>query len=191
LTSVGTADVAVFNPAPGGGTSTSLTFSIDSAPQAQGAFTVTMSGSAVTVPHGQSATTSLTFSNLPKDAAVSAVCYNLPAFGYCNSSSGTLTISTGTTTPTGTYHVLVVCTTSEALSSSNKPAGMTVLCALFGFPIGLLMLRRDRRFRPYGLSLLLSALLITVASGCGGNSSNQSTPVVPAQVSTSLTLTVQ
>jgi len=187
---VGTADVAVFNPAPGGGSSTSLTFSIDSGPQAQGAFTVTMSSSTVTVSHGKSGTTSLTFSNLQQDAAVSTVCYNLPALAYCNYNAGTLTISTGTTTPPGTYHVLIVCSTSAALSSSSSSLSAIVLSGLFGFPIGLLMLCRDRRFRFYGLGLL-SVLLVMFAIGCGGNGSTQNAPVVPAQVSTPLTLTVQ
>ena len=189
LTSVGTADVAVFNPAPGGGTSTSLTFSIDSSPQTQGAFAITESSPAVTVAHGQSVTTSLTLSSLQQGAAVSAVCYNLPAFGYCNYSSGALTISTSANTPIGTYHVLIVCSTSGPVSSSGRPGGMTVLCGLFGFPIGLLMLRRGRRFQ-HRLILLLGALLLTVAIGCGGGS-NQNTPIVPAQASTTLTLTVQ
>jgi hypothetical protein len=190
LTSAGTAGVAIFNPAPGGGTSTSLTFSIDSAPQGQGAFTVAASSPSVTVPHGQSVTTSLTLSRLQPGAVVSAVCYNLPAFGYCNYSSGALTISTSSNTPPGTYHVLIVCSSSGALSSSNRSAGMTVLCGLFGFPIGLLMLRRGRIFQSYGLSLLLGALLLTVAIGCG-DGSNQNSPIVPAQASTTLTLTVQ
>jgi hypothetical protein len=190
LTTVGTADVAVFNPAPGGGSSTSLTFSIDTAAQAPGAFTVSASSSTLSVPHGQNATTSFTVSSLPKGAAVSAVCYDLPAIGYCNYNSGTLTISTGATTPAGTYHVLVVCSSSAVQSSSNKFAGTTTLCGLFGLPIGLLMLYRGRKFRLYGLSLL-SVLLLMVATGCGGNSPTQSTPIVPAQVSTTLTLTVQ
>jgi hypothetical protein len=190
LASVGTAAVAVFNPAPGGGISTSLTFSIDSLPQAPGAFTVTAANPSVTVAHGQSVTTSLTLANLQQGAAVSAVCYNLPAFAYCNYSSGTLTISTGSNTPTGTYHALIVCSTSGALSSSNKPVAMTVLCGLLGFPIGLLNLRRSRRFRTYGLCLLLGALLLTGAIGCGSGS-NQNTPVVPAQASTTVTVTVQ
>jgi hypothetical protein len=190
LTAVGTADVTVFNPAPGGGTSTSLTISIDSAAQSQGAFTVTSSSSAVTATHGQSATTSLTFANLQQGAAVSAVCYNLPALGYCNYNSGTLTIGTGAATPPGTYHVLVVCSTSAAQSSSNKSAATTMLCGLFGFPIGLLMLYRGRGLRLYGLGLL-SIIFLTVAIGCGGNSSSQNSPVVTAQVSTTLTLTVQ
>jgi hypothetical protein len=190
LSAVGTADVAVFNPAPGGGSSTSLTFSIDSPQQAQGAFTVTESSPTVTVPHGQSATTSLTFSALPQGAAVSAVCYNLPALGYCNYASGTLTVSTNATTPLGTYHVLIVCSTSGPVSSSNKPGGMIIFCGLLGFPIGLLMLHRGRRLRFYGLSLL-SVLFLMVAVGCGGSGSNPSSPVVPAQVSTALTVTVQ
>jgi hypothetical protein len=190
LSTVGTADVTVFNPAPGGGNSTSLTFSIDSSQQAQGVFTVTASTPTITVPHGQNATTFLTFSTLQQSAAVSAACYNLPAFGYCNYASGTLTIGTSTTTPPGTYHVLIVCTTSGLVSSSNPPGGSTILCGLLGFPIGLLMLYRGRRLRFYGVSLL-SVLFLMVAIGCAGSSSNSSSPVVPAQASTTLTLTVQ
>jgi hypothetical protein len=151
---------------------------------------VSTSGSTITVPHGQSVTTSLTLSRLQPGTAVSAVCYNLPAFGYCNYSSGTLTVSTSSNTPTGTYRVLIVCSTSGALSSSDRPVGMTVLCSLLGFPIGLLVLRRGRRFQPYGLSLLLGALLLTAAIGCG-DGSNQNSPVVPAQASTTVMLTVQ
>jgi Bacterial Ig domain/Putative Ig domain/MBG domain (YGX type)/MBG domain len=190
LATVGTADVAVFNPAPGGGSSTSLTFSIDSPPQAQGAFTVTMSSSTVMVPHGKSGTTSLTFSNLQQGAAVSTVCYNLPVLAYCNYNADMLTISTGATTPPGSYQVLIVCSTSAALSSSGKSSGATVLCGLLRFPIGLLLLYRGRRFQLYGVSLL-SILLLMVVIGCAGNGSNQSPPVVPAQVSTPLTLTIQ
>ena len=189
LAAVGTASVAVFNPAPGGGASTSLTFSIDSASQAQGAFTVTTSGLTVTVAHGQSATTPLTFSNLPQGTVVSTVCYNLPALGYCNYNPGTLTIGTAITTPPGTYHVLIVCSTSAALTSSTNLSGRAILCGLVGFPIGLLMLYRGRRFRLYGLGLL--SVLLIGAIGCGGSSSDQSSPVVPTQISTSLTLTVQ
>jgi MBG domain (YGX type)/Bacterial Ig domain/MBG domain len=190
LSAVGTADVAVFNPAPGGGSSTSLTFSIDSPQQAQGAFTVTESSPTVTVPHGQSATTSLIFSALPQGAAVSAVCYNLPALGYCNYGSGTLTIGTNATTQPGTYHVLIVCSTSGAVSLSNRLGGIIIFCGLLGFPIGLLMLYRGRRLRFYGLSLL-SVLFLMVATGCGGSGSNPNSPVVPAQASTAFTLTVQ
>jgi hypothetical protein len=190
LSAVGTADVAVFNPAPGGGSSTSITFSIDSPQQAEGAFTVTASSPTITVPHGQSATTSLTFSTLQQGAAISVACYNLPAFGNCNYAFGTLTISTSPTTPPGTYHVLIVCTTGGLVSSSNRPGGMTILCGMLGFPIGLLILYRGRRLRFYGLSLL-SVLLMMVAIGCAGSGSNPSSPVVAAQVSTALTLTVQ
>ena len=126
--------------------------------------------------HGQSATTSFTFANLQQGAAVSVVCYNLPAFGYCNYNSGTLTISTGATTPPGTYQVLVVCSTGSQ-SSSNEPARRTILCGLLGFPIGLLMLYRGRRCRVYGLGLL-SVIFLTIAIGCGGNNSALPSPVV-------------
>ena len=190
LSAVGIVDVAVFNPAPGGGNSTSLTFSIDSPQQAQGAFTVTTSSPTVTVLHGQSTTTSLTFSSLEKGAVVSVACYNLPALGYCNYAAGTLTISTSGTTPPGTYHVLVVCSTSGSMSSSNRHSGVAIFCGLFGFPIGLLMMYRGRRLRFYGLCLL-SVLFLIVPIGCAGGGSNSSAPVVAAQVSTGLTLTVQ
>lgn len=190
LVTVGIADVAVFNPAPGGGVSGSLTFSIDSVAQAPGAFAVTASSPTVAVAHGQSVAIPLTLSRLQPGAVVSAVCYNLPASGFCNYSSGSLTISTSSNTPIGTYPVLIVCSTSGALSSSNRPVDMTILCGLFGLPIGLLALRRGRGFRLYGFSLLLGALFLTVAVGCGSGS-NQNAPVVPAQASTTITLTVQ
>jgi hypothetical protein len=132
----------------------------------------------------------LIFSALPQGAAVSAVCYNLPALGYCNYGSGTLTIGTNATTQPGTYHVLIVCSTSGAVSLSNRLGGIIIFCGLLGFPIGLLMLHRGRRLRFYGLSLL-SVLFLMVATGCGGSGSNPNSPVVPAQASTAFTLTVQ
>jgi large repetitive protein len=186
LAAMGIADISVFNPAPGGGPSPSSTFSIDSV----GAFTVTAANSAVTVAHGQSITSSFTFSNLQQGATVSVVCYNLPALGYCNYSPSTLTIGTNASTPPGIYHVLVVCSTGGTLSSSNKSQAMTLACGLLGFPFGLLLFYRGRSCRLYGLGLL-SVLLIMVVTGCGGGSSNPSSPVAAAQVSTTLTLTVQ
>jgi hypothetical protein len=190
LATVGTADVTVSNPAPGGGVSASLTFSIDSGPQAQGAFTVTPSSSSLSVTHGQTVTTPLTFSSLPGNAVVSPICYNLPAGGYCSFSAGILTIGTGANTPAGAYQVLVVCTTSGYESVAGMRAHTTVLCCLLGFPVGLLVLYRGRKLRSYGLSVL-SILLLAVLIGCGGSTQSQNAPVVPAQASTVIALTVK
>jgi len=189
LSTVGTADVAIMNPAPGG-TSTSYTFSIDSAGTAAGAFTVTPANSTVTVTHGQSTTTAPTFLNLPSGAVVSAVCYNLPVSGYCSYNAGTLTIGTGTNTQAGTYQVLVVWRTGGPSSAFHKLADSTILYGMLGFPIGLLMLHRGSKFRLYALSAL-SVLLLVLVIGCGGSSSTQKPAVANAQVSTGLTLTVK
>jgi hypothetical protein len=193
LASSGTGDVSVFNPAPGGGSSASVSLSIDSAPTAQGAFGVTASSPTLTLPHGQTTTTTLTFTNLQQGAVVSAACYNLPLLGGCNysSSTGKLTISTGSTTPIGTYHVLVVCTSGSLTSSLPMHKRGTILFALLGAPFGLLLFRRNPRLRLYGIGLLALVCMIG-GIGCGGGSSPTQTPVVvPAQTSTVLTLTVQ
>jgi hypothetical protein len=190
MVSVGSAEVTVFNPAPGGGTSAVQTFSIDSVPQAQGSFTVSPASSALTVTHGQSVSSSVTFSTLQPGAVVSAVCYNLPAFGSCSFNGTLLTIVTGANSQPGIYNVLVVFSTSGTLTSRNNSSGVTVLCGLFGFPLGLVILLRGRRLRFYSLGAM-SVLLLMVAIGCGGNTVSQKTPVVSAQSSAVVTLTVQ
>ncbi len=188
--SVGTAEITVFNPAPGGGTTAAQTFSIDSVPQAQGGFTVSPTSSALTVTHGQSVSASFAFTNLQPGAVVSGVCYNLPSFGSCSFNGTALTIITGANSQPGIYNVLVVFRTSGTLTSRNNSAGATVLCGLFGFPLGLVILLRGRRFRMLSLGVM-SVLLLVVAIGCGGNSVMQKSPVVSAQSSTVVTLTVQ
>lgn len=188
--SVGTAEITVFNPAPGGGTTAAQTFSIDSVPQAQGGFTVSPTSSALTVTHGQSISASFAFTNLQPGAVVSGVCYNLPSFGSCSFNGKALTIITSANSQPGIYNVLVVFSTSGTLTARNNSAGATVLCGLFGFPLGLVILLRGRRLRLYSLGVI-SALLLMVAIGCGGNSTMQKTPVVSAQSSTAVTLTVQ
>jgi hypothetical protein len=188
--SVGTAEITVFNPAPGGGTTAVQTFSIDSVPQAQGGFTVSPTGLAFKVTHGQSAYASFAFKGLQPGTVVSAVCYNLPAFASCSFNGTTLSIITGANSLPGIYNVLVVFSTSGTLTSRNNSAGAAVLCGLFGFPLGLVILLRGRKIRLYSLGVM-SVLLLMVAIGCGGNSVMQKTPVVSTQSSTAITLTVQ
>jgi hypothetical protein len=188
--SVGTAEITVFNPAPGGGTTAAQTFSIDSVAQAQGGFTVSPTGMAFTVTHGQSAYAPFAFTSLQPGTVVSAVCYNLPAYGSCSFNGTTLTIITGANSQPGIYNVLVVFSTSGTLTSRNNSAGAAVLCCLFGFPLGLVILLRGRKIRLYSLGVM-SVLLLMVAIGCGGNSVMQKSPVTSAQRSTVVTLTVQ
>jgi hypothetical protein len=193
LTTVGSADVTVSNPAPGGGSTAGVqTFSIDSSTQASGAFTVAPTITTLAIPRGQYVSTLLTFTSLPTSALVSAVCYDLPALASCNynAATGLLVITTSPNTPPGTYQILVVCTTSNQQSALNRHADMTALCGLLGFPIGLLILRRGRRFRLYGLSVFC-ALLLAGMIGCSGTGVGTQPPVPTAQVSTVLTLTVQ
>jgi hypothetical protein len=187
---VGTAEITVFNPAPGGGTTAAQTFSIDSVPQAQGGFAVSPTSLALTVIHGQSVSTPWTFSNLQAGAVVSGVCYNLPSFGSCSFNGKALTIVTGANSQPGIYNVLVVFSTSGTLTSRNNSAGAAVLCGLLGFPLGLVILLRGRRLRLYSLGVM-SVLLLMVAIGCGGKAVNQQSPVVATQSSTVVTLTVQ
>lgn len=102
LTTVGSAEVTVSNPAPGGGSTVAVqTLSIDSSTQVPGAFTVAPTVLTLTVPHGQYASTLLTFTSLPANAPVSAVCYDLPALASCNynAATGLLVITTSPNTP--------------------------------------------------------------------------------------------
>ena len=193
LANVGTADISVFNPAPGGGASASVSLSIDSAPTSSGAFTVTTSSSTLSLPHGQSTSTMLTFSSLQQGAVIAAACYNLPLLGGCNYSSGTgqLIIGTASATPAGTYHVLVVCTTGPLTTSSQRSGGGTILFAMFGMPIGLLLFRRNHKLRLYAMSMLGLVCLMGAIGCAGGTSPTQNSAVVSTQTSTVLTLTVQ
>lgn len=191
LTTVGTADISVSNPAPGGGTTASLTLSIDS-PSSPSGFSVAMALPSITVNHGQSAELTLLISNLQAGAEVSAVCYNLPALGYCNYSPGVLTIGTDAGSQPGTYQVLVVCTVSAAPLVGSNQRSHLLLGGIFGFPLGMLLLYRGRRLRSCGLGVLSVALLLYTA-GCGRSfpPGSANSPVTNAQASTTLTLTVK
>jgi hypothetical protein len=146
-------------------------------------------GTTLVVTHGQSVNATLTFTGLPSNALVSLVCYNLPAGVNCNYSNGTLIITASANTPPGTYQMLAVCTTGTVQSASNNPTNATMLCSLLGLPIGVLILYRGRKFRLYGLSVLC-ILTLAGMTGCGSSGTRLS-PVNAAQISATLTLTVQ
>lgn len=157
IASPGTSAITVKTPAPGGGTSNTLQFQVDSSGTGTGP---TFSPGTATVTHGSSATYSVL---LPSSATnVSASCLNLPIGATCSysSSSGTLTIATSSTTPPGTYQMIVVFT--ETLPGA---AGALLL------PLFLLRFSGARKQRPRSgnwLALVLITLAISIASGCGG-----------------------
>jgi hypothetical protein len=191
VASTGAADVSVFNPAPGGGLSPSMTISIDSAAGAAGSFSVSPANPTVSITHGQSATIQLTLANLQQGAGISAVCYNLPALASCSYNAGTLTIGTDSSTPIGIYQVLIVCNTGSATASA--PFSSTAIWyGILGLPLplGLLTLRQGNRSCRYGLFALC---LFLFALGCGGSSNSKGNPVtiMAAQASTTEMVTVK
>ncbi len=157
--------VLVQTPAPGGGASNSLQFEVDSA--VDGLPTApTLSSTSVAVQAGSAASIAVT---LPSDASsVSVSCLNLPTGASCgySSSTNTVTIWTGSTTPTGMYQVTVVF--SETITGTS-----------FGLlPLLLLLPVNKARKRlvkgTMWLQLLLGVALLGVGitgTGCSGNSS--------------------
>jgi hypothetical protein len=168
IATAGTAVVTVQTPAPGGGTSGSLQFEVD---------TANSSGSApvfptitATVTAGQTASYPVT---LPSTASnVSITCLNLPAGATCTYSAATnvVTIATSSATPTGTYQITVVFT-------ETVPFTAAFLAPLLLLP--LFLLRRKLTAQGSWTVLCLGAALLAstvFALGCGGSSSGSSSP---------------
>jgi hypothetical protein len=181
VTSAGTVNVTVQNPTPGGGVSNTRQFEIDSAgsntPPTFGVITATVSpGSSATYPV-----------KLPSGANdVSATCLNLPGGSTCSYSAANsaVTITTSSTTPSGTYQVLIVFT--ETISG---PASAVVLLPILLSP--LMFLRRrwaGKGFRFVAcLALLVAAAVAT--NGCSGGGST-TTPPQTHQITNSATITL-
>jgi hypothetical protein len=184
IASSGTDSVSVQNPSPGGGTSNTLQFEVDSS----GSGSPSFGASTATVAPGQSATYSVT---LPSAAtAVTVNCLNLPSGASCSYSStgNTVTIATTSSTPAGTYQVTVVFAETVAGAATS----------FIFLPVLLLPFARVRKKWTAGkiwfTACLGVALLVASASiGCGGSSSGPPPPPITHQVTTSgvVTLTVQ
>jgi hypothetical protein len=117
IANAGTVTVTVQNLAPGGGVSNAFQFEVDSAgsnsPPNFPSITATVSP-------GSSATYPVT---LPSSATnVSATCLNLPIGTTCtySATAGAVVITTSSTTPAGTYQVIVV-------STETMPGSATVM----------------------------------------------------------------
>ncbi|HKF47519.1 MAG TPA: FG-GAP-like repeat-containing protein [Terracidiphilus sp.] len=158
--------ITVQTPAPGGGTSNTLQFEVDPA----GSTPPTFGSSSVTVTAGSTATYTVT---LPSGATdVSAKCLNLPTGAACTYTSGTLTITTSSSTPKGTYEITAVFT--ETLPGAAA-AGIFLPFLL----LPLYLLRRKFTRRGW-ITAAVVVIALTCASlwvtGCGGGGSSSPTP---------------
>jgi hypothetical protein len=188
IAAAGIAPITVTTPSPGGGTSNAMQFEVDTAGSTQAIF----ASASATVTAGSSATFSVT---LPSGATdVSLNCLNLPPGAACSYSSAasTVTITTASSTPKGTYQITMVF--SETLPG--------VAPALIVFPILLLPILFARRRMAKGGVWLVVCLAIalaaasSMASGCGGGVGSSSSPPIsnPTYQATSsgvVSLTVQ
>jgi hypothetical protein len=183
VASVGTSAITVQSPAPGGGTSNAFQFQVDTA----GATAPAFANPTATISAGSTATYSVT---LPASATgVSVTCLNLPAGAACSfsSSNHTVSISTASSTPAGTFAITVVFTQTlpgAALAWITLPVLLLPLWAV------------RRRARKHGIWLMLAAglgfAILATATACGGGGSNSNPPPPPTthQATTSAVLTL-
>jgi hypothetical protein len=166
IASPGTDAVSVQNPSPGGGTSDTLQFEVDSA----GAESPSFAQNTATVTAGQSATYSVTLSSAAN--AVTVNCLNLPGGATCSYSSAanTVTIATSSTTPTGTYQATVVFTETVAGAASSF-----IFLPILVAP--LLLFRRKSAAGKIWFTACLGLLLLVASAGigCGRGSSGGGT----------------
>jgi sugar lactone lactonase YvrE len=188
IASAGITLITVQTPAPGGGTSSALQFEVDSA--GAGSTAPTFTTVTATVTAGSPASYPVTLPSSVESATVN--CLNLPTGVTCSYSAttNTLTITTSSTTPKGTYQITVVFT--ETVSGA---AASWILLPILLLP--LVFLRRKLAARGVwvtaSLGLVLLAGAAVACAGCGGGGS--STPPPPqthqAVSSGAVSITVQ
>jgi hypothetical protein len=201
--SVGTADVSVFTPAPGGG-SASMKFAIDTATNTVGAVTVTSPNPSLTIARGQSASLQLATSQqvatsgTATNQTLSATCVNLPAGVSCgafNSSNNTVPIAVSSSSLPGTYQFTVIFGTTQQIAA-RAHANTMLACwtGLLGMPFAMMWIGSGKK-RSALRKLLLAVfamLLLVSLSGCGGSSSTKASTAntVSSQSSVAVTLTI-
>jgi hypothetical protein len=187
IASAGITAITVQTPTPGGGTSNSWQFEVDSASSETTAPTFT--SITASVAPGSTASYPVT---LPSSAtSVYITCLNLPTGATCSFSSTTnaVTITTSSTTPAGTYQVTVVF--NETVSGT---ATSWILLPILLLP--LVFLRRKLAARSIWLTACLALMLMAAAAfdiGCGGGGGSGSTQTQTHQATSSgvVTLTIQ
>ena len=187
IATAGISSITVQTPAPGGGTSNSMQFEIDSA--GSGTTPPIFTIVTATVAPGSTAAYPVT---LPSSAtSVSVTCLNLPSGASCSysSSAGTVTITTSSTTSSGTYQITVVFT-------ETLPEVATAFIVLPILLLPLLFMRKRTAARGIWLTACIGLVLVAVLAfdtGCGGKSGSGPAPPQTHQVTSSgvVTLTVQ
>lgn len=184
----GVAAITVQTPAPGGGTSNSFQFEVDSA--SSGTTPPKFATVTATVSPGSTASYPVTVPSAASNVAVT--CLNLPSGATCaySASTGAVTITTSATTPSGTYQITVVFT-------ETVPGTSTALVLLPVLLLPLLFIRRKLSTRGIWITSCLTLVLlggVAIVTGCGGGSSSSSTSTSPTEQVTSsgtVGLTVQ
>jgi len=162
IATAGITAVTVQTPTPGGGTSNSFQFEVDSAASGSTALQITTVTATVTA--GSSVNYGVTLPSTVTSATVS--CLNLPVGATCSYSAttNTVTIATSSTTPAGTYQVTVVF--NETVSGA---ASSWIVLPFLLLP--LMILRKRMATRCAGITACLGLVLLAGAalcSGCGG-----------------------
>jgi uncharacterized membrane protein len=188
ISASGLASITVSTPGTSGGVSVPLTIAIDSNAKTS----LMPMTTPYTVTHGQAVSAQLAFSNLTTGTPTSADCYNLPAAVNCSYSAQTekLTLTTGASTPPGTYQILVVSTENPQTAASvhgHSRQGEVWSC-LLGLPLGLMWFGRKRRRWVYSSAGILGLFLVFMVGCSSGTPTTASS--VKSQASTALTLTV-
>ncbi len=194
LDTVGTADISIFNPAPGGGTSTTFKFAIDTPSGTNGAVTASSTTTSLSGSSGQAVTMPVTFAGGNSSAQTTLTCYNLPAGSTCTLSGGTVTITVASGSPAGTYQALLVFTTTQTITETAGLRIQEIFTAgigLMGFPFVLLpFLRKDRKLNPRLLLPLGALILFAALAGCAGGSPHLTPPPQTEQVTSQSSLAV-
>ena len=181
---VGAFAITVQSPAPGGGTSNAWQFQVDSS-STTGTTAPTVGSTTATVTAGSTASYPVTVP--PTNTIVTVVCLNLPVGAACSYSPTTniVTITTSSTTPKGTYAIVIVFTETVTSGAFLLP----ILLLPLAFLRRKLAARRVWLTACLGLVLMSTVVLITscASSGASGSVIIQQ----PVTTSSPVTLTIQ
>jgi hypothetical protein len=190
IATAGTIAITVQTPAPGGGASNAWQFEVDSV--SSGTTAPTITSTTETVAAGSTASYPVTVPSAV--TSVYVTCLNLPPGATCSYSSttNTVTITTSSTTPKGTYQITVVFTETVSGAASGF-----ILLPILLLPLGFM--RRKLAAKGIWLSACLGFVLLATAAlsiGCGSGGSSGSgstTPPATHQVTSSgaVSLTIQ
>lgn len=168
LAAGGLQQVSVFTPAPGGGASNNLNFTVSFV-------SVTPSATTATVAAGASTTMNVTIApqlgNFTNPVTFS--CSNLPQQATCSFSPATVTPNAGSATTS-----LTIATSARTGATNFGPGGeISVWATVLAFPtVGICLLPiRDPRRRRVLFSVGI-VMLMTIAVSCGGGGGGSSTP---------------